>query len=197
MKRLSIMLLSLLVLFAFTGCNANQQTTPEKKQQNQTTTTKKVTNNPTEPTADDKCYFCDMKIYTKGEKMGTATVQAIKKDGTHVFFDDSGCLLNAERKYKEKYTIQWVRDYVTSDWVKKDKAVVVRANVMTPMKYNYIFFADKASADKYIKENKNAVISSWDAIDQEAAKRYKARMMKMKNGNMNMDSKTSMSEKMK
>ena len=43
-----------------------------------------------------------MKIYTKDEEMGASTAQAIKADGTHVFFDDSGCLLNAARKYNEE-----------------------------------------------------------------------------------------------
>ena len=44
-----------------------------------------------------------MKIYTKDEEMGASTAQAIKADGTHVFFDDSGCISNAAKKYNEEY----------------------------------------------------------------------------------------------
>ena len=123
-----------------------------------------------------------MKIYTKDEEMGTSTAQAIKADGTHVFFDDSGCMTNAEKKYNEKFTKKWVRDYVTSEWIEADKAVVVKADVTTPMKYNYIFFANEESANKYIKENKtNGVITDWTPINTEAAKRYKMRMQKEAN----------------
>lgn len=193
------MLLSLILLFVFSGCSneKDQGTTENKdKQSTETKTSTKTnqtaTNEPTEPAKDDLCYFCNMKIYTKDEEMGASTAQAIKADGTHVFFDDSGCMTNAEKKYNEKFTKKWVRDFTTKEWVEADKAVVVKANVTTPMKYNYIFFANEENANKYIKDNKtNGVITDWNLINTEAAKRYKMRMQKeaqMKN----MDSKESM-----
>ena len=48
------------------------------------------------------------------------------------------------------------------------------------MKYGYIFFANKEEANKFIKENPKAkgVISDWNAIDTEAAKRFKMKMQK-------------------
>lgn len=196
-----MMLLSLILLLVFSGCSSEKdQSTTENKDTQSTETTKKTTtetkqtatNEPTEPTKDDKCYFCNMKIYTKDEEMGASTAQAIKADGTHVFFDDSGCITNAEKKYNEKFTKKWVRDYVSKEWVETDKAVVVKADVTTPMKYNYIFFANEENANKYIKDNKtNGVITDWAPINTEAAKRYEMRMQKdaqMKN----MDSKESM-----
>ena len=113
-----------------------------------------------------------MKIYTEEEDMGVFTAQAVKEDGTHVYFDDSGCLLNAQRKFNEEFANEWVRDYTTKEWVEAEKAVVVKADVQTPMKYGYAFFKDEDSANKYISENQtNGVVSSWDPIDQESAKR--------------------------
>ena len=117
------MLLSLILLFVFTGCSSNEEQIATENKDHQATktesntntnTTQTVTNEPIEPTEEDLCYFCKMKVYTKNEEMGFSTAQAIKEDGTHVFFDDSGCLLNAARKYEEKYTKEWVRDYKTS-----------------------------------------------------------------------------------
>ena len=35
--------------------------------------------------------------------------------------------------------------------------VVVKADVTTPMKYNYIFLANEESANKYIKESKKVI----------------------------------------
>ena len=183
MKKLSMLFLSTLLIFLFAGCSTEEQSVSKNKDSQTTKTSsdskEAVSNEPIEPTAEDVCYFCNMKIYTKNEGMGTSTAQAIKKDGTHVFFDDSGCLLNASRKYNEKYTKKWVRDYVTSNWIEADKAVVVKADVATPMKYGYVFFANEKSANTYIHKNKtNGAISDWTAIDTEAKKRYKAKMQK-------------------
>lgn len=193
------MLLSLILLFVFTGCSSNEEQSATENKDNQATktetktntnTTQTVTNEPTEPAKDEHCYFCNMKVYTKNEEMGFSTAQAIKEDGTHVFFDDAGCMFNASRKYDEQYSKKWVRDYETLEWIEADKAVVVKANVTTPMKYGYIFFADKESANKYIKENDtNGVITDMTAIDTEAGERYKAKMEKMK---MNMNSEENM-----
>ena len=98
-----------------------------------------------------------------------------------------------QKNIMKNITKKWVRDYETSEWVEADKAVVVKADVTTPMKYGYIFFASNESANKYIKENKtNGVISDWTAIDTEAAKRYKMKMQKEADMKMNMDSQDTM-----
>lgn len=215
MKKLTVMFLSLLLIFVFAGCHAKEQQLKSENKGNETAVTKKAatektaTNesseqkhetaaNPEELKAEDLCYFCNMKIYTKDEEMGVYTAQAIKEDGTHVYFDDSGCMLNAQRKYNEKFVKQWVRDFNTTKWIEANSAVVVKADVQSPMKYGYAFFKDQEAAKPYLENPAlNAVVSSWDPIDQEAEKRYQAKMQKeaeMKsNGtmenqeNMNMD----------
>lgn len=184
MKKLSMVLLAMLLLFVFAGCSAEKETAKPENKETKTETTstdtaKALSTEPIEPTHEDVCHFCNMKIYTKEDKMGEFTAQAIKEDGTHVFFDDSGCLLNASRKYNEDYTKKWVRDYATSEWIEADQAVVVKADIETPMKYGYAFFVNEENATTYINENKtNGVISTWDAIDQEANTRYQEKMKK-------------------
>ncbi|WP_338448918.1 hypothetical protein R4Z09_22265 [Niallia oryzisoli] len=139
-----------------------------------------------------------MKIYTKDEEIGVFTAQAIKEDGTHVYFGDSGCLLNAEIKFNEKFVKEWLRDFTTTEWIEAGSAVVVKADVQTTMKYGYAFFKDQEGAKPYLEDPAlNAEVSSWDPIDQEAEKRYQAKMQKeaemesngtMENQeNMNMD----------
>jgi len=193
MKKVLIMFLSLLLIFVFAGCNTdNQQSKMEEKGKDTAATEKTATetattaetkhehaNNPEEPTTEDLCYFCNMKIYTKDEEMGVFTAQAIKRDGTHVYFDDSGCLLNAQRKFNEEYVKEWVRDFNTTEWIEADSAVVVKAEVQTPMKYGYAFFKDEKSAKPYLDDPAlNAEVSSWDPIDQEAEIRYQKKMQK-------------------
>jgi len=193
MKKLLLSFLSVFLILLFTGCGTEEKAGNEQKETKTTETAKKesaaekeVTNKehdhdhgaaPVEPTEDDLCYFCNMKIYTKDEEMGVFTAQAVKEDGTHVFLDDSGCLLNAERKFNEEFTSSWVRDYNTKEWIDAKNAVVVKADIQTPMKYGYAFFKDEESANKYINENQtNGAISSWEDIDMEAEKRYMKKM---------------------
>lgn len=192
MKKFALVALSFLFIFMFAGCgteenagnkdNAESKTTDTVKTEPATSkeeTDKEHSNatEPEEPTSEDLCYFCDMKIYTEDEDMGVFTAQAVKEDGTHVYLDDSGCLLNAKRKYNEDFSHSWVRDYNSKEWIAADEAIVVKADVQTPMKYGYVFFKDEDSANKYISENQtNGVISSWDEIDTEAEKRYMKKM---------------------
>lgn len=140
---------------------------------------------PHEPGEEDVCAFCNMKVYTEADHMGVFTAQAKTADGEYVFFDDSGCLLNSERKDEIKYEEKWVRDYVTSEWIEADTAVPVKADLKTPMKYGYAFFTNQESADKFISENKDKhpELSSWETIDQASNERY-MKKMKMQGGMM-------------
>ncbi|MFB6469165.1 nitrous oxide reductase accessory protein NosL [Cytobacillus sp. Hz8] len=199
-KKILFILFGLLSAIILSACSSEKQNNvtenndKQAKQEESTTTAKAI-----EPTHNDKCAFCNMKIYTKEDKMGVFTAQAVNKDGKNIFFDDSGCLLNYERKTGEQLKNQWVKDYESSKWIDAKTAVPVKANVQTPMKYGYLFFADKANADKYVSENKNlqAAIVSWNDIDKVANERYKMKMnmsskdkMNMKSDDqMNMDSK--------
>jgi copper chaperone NosL len=153
---------------------------------------------PHEPGKEEVCAFCNMKVYSKADPMGVFTAQAKTKDGEYVFFDDSGCLLNYQRRDEVEYEEKWVRDYVTSEWIAADSAVPVKAEIKTPMKYGYAFFKDKESAENFISDNgeKNPELAEWPQINQISNERYMKKMKmngssmdKKEDGNMNEDDK--------
>ena len=110
--------------------------------------------------------------------MGPFTTQAITAEGERVFFDDSGCLLNAERQEEHKFAQAWVRDLETIEWKTDEEVTIVKADIETPMKYGYAFFGDRQTAEQYVIENAvlNATITDWSAIDEVAYERYKKKM---------------------
>lgn len=128
-----------------------------------------------------------MKLYGSADVMGAFTAQAITADGERVFFDDSGCLLNAERQEEQKFAQAWVRDMDTMEWISDEEVTIVKADIQTPMKYGYAFFEDQQAAEQYVTENTdlNAAVTDWNAIDEVAYERYKKKMANMNQGNHN------------
>ncbi len=113
------------------------------------------------------------------------SAQAIKEDGSTSFYDDIGCMLNAELKNNEKNR-KYVRDYNTLDWVLVDDAVIVKADIKTPMNWGYAFFKEEADAQKFIEENEGAFIEQLETVKQLAKERFEAKQ-KQQQGNGNMD----------
>jgi len=169
MKKMFIVFLILLLSTFLAACGTNEQTQSDNKD-----TTAKVV----EPDGDTLCAFCNMKVYQKDEAMGVFTAHAITADQEELFFDDSGCLLNYERKTGESYEKKWVRDFISSEWISAKDATPIHADISTPMKYGYAFFKDKEDAEAFIKDNPdvNGELTSWDSIDQEANTRYMKKM---------------------
>lgn len=139
---------------------------------------------------DANCEMCNMHVYTKEEDMGMFSAQAIKADGSIAYYDDIGCLLNAEVANNEKNE-KFVRDFNTLEWVKVEDATIVKTNLKSPMNWGYVYFAKKEDADKYIAENKDAKVEELQTIKDAALERRKQKMKKMQeqgqgmNGNMN------------
>ena len=179
-KELSIVIILTASLLG--ACNQNEEKTTH--QHNSTEQTTKASNvvdkRLKEPTKDALCEFCNMKVFDAKQEMGAFTAQAIKKDGSTIFFDDIGCMLNQERKDKVTYE-KFVRNYDSKDWLKLDDAIIVKADIKTPMNYGYAFFKDQKSADAFMEKNKGAKIVQVSAIDEVAHKRYEMKMKKMKN----------------
>ena len=136
---------------------------------------------PEEPGHNEECAFCNMEVYGHDHTMGAFTAQAITQSGERVFFDDSGCLLNYERKTEEEYLASWVRDYATNEWIEADQAVAVQSDIATPMKYGYAFFSDDSQAETFISENEalNPSSVTWENIDTVANERYMKKMQSM------------------
>ncbi|MBT2685239.1 nitrous oxide reductase accessory protein NosL [Bacillus sp. ISL-37] len=191
MKKLFAIMVALFLMIIVSACGDEAAENEQKDGQETATTEVKHDDDdhadgPHEPGADDVCAFCNMKVYPEADPMGVFTAQAKTKDGEYVFFDDSGCLLNITRRDDVEFEEEWVRDYITSEWVEVDSAIPVKADLKTPMKYGYAFFKDNESAEKFISENsdKNPAMATWEQIDQIANERY---MKKMKMNSDSMD----------
>lgn len=128
-----------------------------------------------EPKEDTMCEMCNMKVYMKDEDMGEFSTQAIKEDGTVTFYDDIGCLVNAEVVNKEKNE-KFVRDFNTKDWVKVDDATIVKTDLKSPMNWGYVYFKDKADADKFIADNPTAHVEKLQKIKDDALERREKKM---------------------
>lgn len=186
-KRLGITVMLAAVLLASCGQDdaktkdANNTNATEKTEQTSNVASlNKVNSKLQEPKEDTVCEFCNMKVYDADHEMGAFSAQAINEDGSTIFFDDAGCMLNQERKDKVKYD-KYVRDYNSKEWLKLDDAIIVKADIKTPMNYGYAFFKDQESADAFIKENTGAKVVEVSDIDDVAHERYKKKMQKMKN----------------
>lgn len=128
-----------------------------------------------EPKEDTMCEMCNMKVYMKDEEMGEFSTQAIKEDGTVTFYDDIGCLVNAEVANNEKNE-KFVRDFNTKDWVKVDDATIVKTDLKSPMNWGYVYFKDKDDADKYIADNPTAHVEKLQKIKDDALERREKKM---------------------
>ena len=136
---------------------------------------------PTEPDHGEACAFCNMKVYGSSDSMGVFTAQAITQSGERVFFDDSGCLLNQQRKTGEEFVASWVKDLEAKEWIEVEKSSVVKAAIETPMKYGYAFFSSPEQADAYVNDNTKlqAEHVTWEQIDEVANERYQKKMQSM------------------
>ncbi|MFJ7732798.1 nitrous oxide reductase accessory protein NosL [Lysinibacillus sp. NPDC097231] len=185
MKKLWLPVLAVLLLLAACGTEKTQVKEEESKQDvaaNEAEAKDKTTQVASlvdprlqEPKEDTLCEMCNMKVYMKDEGMGEFSTQAIKEDGTISFYDDIGCLVNAEvanNENNEKY----VRDYITKDWVKVEDVTIVKTDLKSPMNWGYIYFTNKVEADKYIADNPNAHVEELQKIKDEALERRKKKM---------------------
>jgi copper chaperone NosL len=179
MKNLKVLGLSILFFLLVSGCGAEEPTGSGSGVEENTIGAK-----PVEPSAETVCAFCNMEIYHKDHEMGVFSAQAITEQDEHLFFDDSGCILNYERKTGEELTEKWVRDYLTSEWLKVDATTPVKSDLKTPMKYGYSFFENEEKAKEFIENNQNLnpALTDWESIDEVANERYKKKM-KMQNDN--------------
>src|SRR5688572_3941824 len=129
------MLFVLTLLFALAACNSEEEAKKEAEKEapdteEQAKETEEVEEvevasavDPRlqEPTEDTICEMCNMVVYQKDHEMGKFSAQAIKADGSIAFYDDIGCLLNAELAHNETNE-KFVRDFNTLEWVLVDNA---------------------------------------------------------------------------
>lgn len=199
MKKLLVLFSVFSLIFIIAACGKDQETKndSDNNSSQQTEKTAEKTNSSDiqeklallkEPDENTVCEMCNMKVYEKTHEMGKFSAQAIKADGSIAFYDDIGCLLNAELKFNEKND-KFVRDFNTLEWILVDDATIVKTDLKTPMNWGYAFFKSEEDAKKYIEENKGAYIEKLETVKQLAKERYEAKQKKMqeeqKNGDMN------------
>ncbi|MGA3602400.1 nitrous oxide reductase accessory protein NosL [Lysinibacillus agricola] len=185
MKKLWLPVLAVLLLLAACGTEKEKVKEEESKQEVAATEaeakdksekeTSVADSRLQEPKEDTMCEMCNMKVYMKDEEMGEFSTQAIKEDGTIAFYDDIGCLVNAEVANNEKNE-KFVRDFNTKDWVKVDDATIVKTDLKSPMNWGYVYFNDKADADKYIADNPTAHVEELQKIKDDALERRNKKM---------------------
>lgn len=158
-----------------TETNATEQTNIEEEQDEVAATTPDPRLQ--EPTADTVCEVCNMKVYEKDHELGKFSAQAIKEDGAIAFYDDIGCLLNAELAFNETND-KYVRDFNTLEWVLVDDATIVKTDLKTPMNWGYAFFKSEEDAKEFIDENESYYIEQLDVVKQQAKERREAKMKK-------------------
>lgn len=162
------------------GCGENTTSVNSENttiSENQTTAAP-VDNRLKEPAKDEKCAFCNMKVYQKNNKLGAFTAQAIDDKGKNLFFDDAGCMLNYEREHNVTLE-KFVRDYDSKEWIHLEDAAVVAGDIKTPMNYGFAYFAQKADAQKFIDKHEGAKLVAVEDIDDKAHEK-----MKMQNEHM-------------
>lgn len=128
-----------------------------------------------EPTAETVCEMCNMKVYMKDEEMGVFSAQAVKPDGSTAFYDDIGCLLNAELA-QNQINEKFVRDYVTLNWFNVEEATLVKTQLKSPMNWGYIFFKFEEDAKTYITENPGAAIEELEVVKKAAKERREKKL---------------------
>lgn len=172
---------TLTVLLAACGDETSKQPEVEKQEQQEQVVEQTAEKDWTqderlqEPTENTVCDMCNMKVYTKDHEMGVFSAQAIKADGTVVFYDDIGCLLNAEFANVE-VNEKFVRDYNTLNWFNVEQAYIVKTKLKSPMNWGYIFFKYEDDANAYMKENEGSTLTSYTEVRQQALERRKAKM---------------------
>lgn len=176
---------ALILLFVLAACGSEKQQAEEKESEQEATKNELeplqvaslVDTRLQEPEENTICEMCNMKVYMKDHEMGVFSAQAIKEDGTIAFYDDIGCLLNPEVANEEKNE-KFVRDFVTMNWAKVEDVTIIKTELKSPMNWGYIYFADKAEADKYMQENPRAYVEELQKIKDDALERRKKMMQK-------------------
>ncbi|WP_017378597.1 nitrous oxide reductase accessory protein NosL [Paenisporosarcina sp. TG-14] len=182
MKKILLLSVILLLMIITAACVAQDDNKTTDQMEDKESESSKNPVVLSESNEDTTCEYCKMDVYKKTHDMGMFSAQGITEEGKSLFFDDVGCMLNQERIVNstlEKY----VRDYHTLEWIKLDVAVVVKAEIKTPMNYGYAFFEDKEGGQAFIEElgSEKASFSSVSDIDEVSGHRHIKKIEKMKN----------------
>lgn len=114
---------------------------------------------------EDICETCRMLITDR-----RFAAEIIPHKGKTKKFDDPICMVryfDLCRKLDLGFTRKdvlayYVKDYYTKKWVKAEKAIFVKANIVTVMGYGVVCFEDRSRAEDFAKEYKGKLLKFED-----------------------------------
>jgi copper chaperone NosL len=84
----------------------------------------------------------------------------VTQEGETRRFDDVGDMLLFHQEHQEEVAVFWVHDYETEEWVRADQAFFVMSEeLITPMGYGIVAFADRERAEALAAETQGMVMT--------------------------------------
>ncbi len=97
---------------------------------------------------EDNCSHCRMAISDQ-----RFAAEIIDTRGDAFKFDDIGCMLTFMVQQPDvKTKVLFVKDFETKEWIPYDKAVIIDADVQTPMGSGKVAFADAGRAKRFERD---------------------------------------------
>lgn len=107
----------------------------------------------------DVCAFCHMSVADN-----QFAVQHVDQNGNALKFDDVGCMARYLTGGNAENGISYVRDFYSREWIEVEKAHFVKTDdVMTPMHYGFVSFADQQSMENFLRDNAGNAVS-WEEV---------------------------------
>lgn len=105
----------------------------------------------------DKCDICHMEVANNQH-----ATEIVLKDGKALKFDDIGCMYRwTNENGTEQVDVQFVRDYLSKEWVKSDQAsYAYDESYKTPMGYGVYSFKEKTAAEVFVQEQQAGKVMS-------------------------------------
>lgn len=157
-NRLFIVLALVTIMLA--ACGGNDATNDATDVNNETAETEELAYTPEDIADTDVCEVCAMAV-----PQDQHATQIILTNERSLKFDDLGCLFEWKRENgEEDIGAEFVRDFKTEDWIQvKDATFVYDSEIMTPMAYGIISFADETDAKSFIEEEgKGEILTAED-----------------------------------
>lgn len=109
----------------------------------------------------DVCEVCGMAV-----PQDQHATQIILENERSLKFDDIGCLVEwKDENGEDDIGAEFVRDFNTEEWIQiKNTTFVYDSEIMTPMAYGIISFADEADAESFIEAEGKGEILTADSL---------------------------------
>jgi copper chaperone NosL len=109
---------------------------------------------------EDVCARCNMIISESRFAAAYVTPQ-----GEVRRFDDVGGMVAHYQETGEEAAVFWVHDYETEAWLKAgDAYYVVSQDLVTPMGFGIVAYADREQADALVAAEEGAMVMEFDAL---------------------------------